>query len=507
MAFAITQACCNDASCLSVCPVNCIHPTPDEPDFGKTDLLHIDPRACIDCGACADVCPVQAITRVSRLPASQAVYADINAAYFADKPVVAEWDPPRFPPAGLSSVGGLRVAVVGTGPAACYAAQSLLRTADVRVTMLERLPVPGGLARFGVAPDHLATRRIAEHFAQVFTHPRVTLRLGTEVGRDVSLDELARTHDAVVWAVGADTDRTLDVPGEDLPGSLSARTLVGWYNGHPHVPADAVDLAGVERVVLVGNGNVAVDVARVLTADPEALAATAIAPHALAALRAHRVREVVLVARRGPEHAAFTRSEALALGQVPGVELGVEDSPATAAALAAVPETAAASALRGARRVTVDWTAPPPPGARVVLTFDRTTAALHAGPDGRVGAIELRPTGSGGEATTGITAATTTVPTQLVVSSVGYRGTPLAGLPQDPATATVRNDAGRVLAEDGTPVPGQYVVGWARRGSAGGIGDNRADAEEVVRHLLADAVAARSGAPAPRRRLLPLRRR
>lgn len=490
MAFAITQACCNDASCLSVCPVNCIHPTPDEPDFGTTDLLHIDPRACIDCGACADVCPVEAITRVSRLTPDQAVYADINADYYADRPVDPGWDAPRFPPAGLSDVRGLRIAVVGTGPAACYAVQSLLRTADVRITMVERLSHPGGLARFGVAPDHLATRRIAEHFAHVFTHPRVTLRLGTEVGRDVSAAELARDHDAVLWAVGADGERTLGVPGEQLPGSLSARTLVGWYTGHPGVPADAVDLAGVERVVLVGNGNVAVDVARILTADPEALAGTDIAPHALAALRRHRVREVVLVARRGPEHAAFTRSEALALTRVPGVDVVVDDSPGVGVTLDALPATAAASAVRDALRLAVDWTAPPAPGRRVVLAFDRTPTAVGPGPDGRVAVVEL--------------GADDAVPAQLVVAATGYRGTALDGVPFDAEASTVRNEGGRVVGEDGVVVPGQYVVGWARRGTTGGIGDNRADAEEVVRALLTDAAAAPR--PAPRRRLLPLLR-
>ena len=159
MAFVITQSCCNDASCLSVCPVNCIHPTPDEPDFGKTDLLHVDPRACIDCGACADVCPVDAIAQETRLSPAQAGYAEINAAYFEGRPVAPVWDAPRFPPVGLGAVRGRSVAVVGSGPAACYAAQALLRTANVRVTMLERLPLPGGLARFGVAPDHLADRK------------------------------------------------------------------------------------------------------------------------------------------------------------------------------------------------------------------------------------------------------------------------------------------------------------------------------------------------------------
>ena len=499
MAFAITQACCNDASCLSVCPVNCIHPTPDEPDFGTTDLLHIDPRACIDCGACADVCPVEAITRVSRLTEDQAVYADINAAYFADRPVDPGWDTPRFPPAGLSAVRGLRVAVVGTGPAACYAAQSLLRTANVRITMVERLSAPGGLARYGVAPDHLATRRITEHFSHVFTHPRVTVRLGTEVGRDLSAAELAREHDAVLWAIGADGDRTLDVPGEQLAGSVSSRTLVGWYTGHPSVPADAVDLTGVQRVVLIGNGNVAVDIARILTADPETLARTDIAPHALAALRRYRVREVVLVARRGPEHAAFTRSEALALTRVPGVEVVVDDAPGasgldTAAALDGLSDTAAASAVRTVDRVAVDWSAAPPAGRRVVLAFGRSPVGISPGSDGRVAAVMLRRNGAGEP---------TTVPAQLVVASIGYRGTELPGVPFDAATATVRNLGGRVVDDTGAPVPGQYVVGWARRGTAGGIGDNRVDAEEVVRALLTDAAATPRRAP---RRLLPLLR-
>lgn len=491
MAFVITQSCCNDASCLSVCPVNCIHPTPDEPDFGTTDLLHVDPRACIDCGACADACPVDAVVAAPRLRADQAEYAAINADYFADRPVTPAWDAPVFPPPGLSRTTGLRVAVVGTGPAACYATQSLLRTAGARVTMFERLPVPGGLARFGVAPDHVATRRIAEHFAHVFAHPRVTLRLGVEVGRDVGHDELRRRFDAVVWAVGATGERHLGVPGEDLPGSLGARTLVGWYTGHPDVAADSVDLAGVERVVVVGTGNVALDAARVLTADPETLAGTEIAPHALAALRAHRVREVVVVGRRGPAHAAFTRPEMIALRGVPGLDVVVADTPGVGAELDALADTAPAGALRTAARVDPALPDRPGPGRRVVLWFGATPTAVTG--EARAEGLTL-DTGRGGPGVD--------LPAQLVLRAIGYRATPVPGLPFDDATATVPHDQGRVVGPDGAPVPGSYVVGWVKRGPTGGIGDNKTCAEETVRSLLDDA-AARDGAGPVRRRAIP----
>ena len=188
------------------------------------------------------------------------------------------------------------MAIIGTGPAACYTAQALLRVPSCRVTFYDRLQVPGGLARFGVAPDHTGTRRIGEHFRSLFVHPRVTMKLGVDVGSDVSHEAVGRAHDRVVYAVGADTDRPLDIPGIDLPGSISARTLVGWYTGHPDVAADAIDLTGVRRVTVIGNGNVALDAARILTADPDRLVATDIAPHALAALRNSTVCEVVVAA-------------------------------------------------------------------------------------------------------------------------------------------------------------------------------------------------------------------
>ncbi|MFD4785333.1 FAD-dependent oxidoreductase [Rhodococcus qingshengii] len=467
MAFAITQNCCNDASCLSVCPVNCIHPTPDEPDFGKTDLLHIDPRACIDCGACADACPVEAITRVSRLTPEQAIYADVNAAYYENHPGEHVWDAPKFPPPSIRNLGELQVAIVGTGPAACYAAQALLRTADAKVTFFDRLPLPGGLARFGVAPDHTGTRRIGEHFRALFTHPRVTMRLGVEVGKDVGHAELAERYDSVVYAVGADVDRTWDLPGTELSGSVSARTLVGWYTGHPDVPADAVDLDGVERVVIVGNGNVALDAARILTADPEDLAGSEIASHALRALRTSVIREVVVCARRGPEHAAFTRSECQALVTRPGVSVVVAGEDDRASTIDALPITAPASALKGAASVSLG-SEPGPGERRIVFAFGQIPVALD-GP-GRVTAVDL---GAG-----------VSIDAQLVLRAIGYQGSALPGVPFDDVRGTFDNIAGRVTGLDRT-----YVVGWAKRGANGGIGDNRADAEETVHHLVNDALA------------------
>ncbi|MDU0288371.1 FAD-dependent oxidoreductase [Saccharothrix longispora] len=484
MAYAITQTCCNDASCVAVCPVNCIHPTPDEPDFGTTEMLYVDPRACIDCGACADACPVDAIFPVDALSAAMEPYARINAEHYADRDVVAEaadpspnfhrWAPPVFDRTIPGDLEPLDVAVVGTGPAGMYAVEDLLLHTNARVTLIDRLPVAGGLVRYGVAPDHPSTKKIGDVFARFHTHPRLRLRLGVEVGRDVTADELAARHDAVVYAVGAAAARPLGIPGEGLPGSLAATTVVAWYNGHPDVPADAVD-PSAERVVLVGTGNVALDVARILTADPATLEGTAIAPGALARLRSGKVREVVLLARRGPDVAAYTRPELLALLGRDDLDVVVDaHDPRTAAAIDAAAPTGKAGLLRGAAREAVDWSAPPPRGTRrIVLRF-------HSAPLEVVGDAEvrgLRVTGPDGDVE---------IAAGRVVRAVGYRGTPLPGLPFDEVTGTVPHTGGRVAGRTGA-----YVVGWAKRGPSGGIGANRADAAETVGTLLADVAAGR----------------
>ncbi len=478
MAFAITQTCCADASCVSVCPVNCIHPTPDEPDFGTTDMLYVDPDTCIDCGACADACPVDAIFPAGALTGPLAAYPDINAEYYAERDVLAEatvapnfhrWSPPSFARILPSDFAPLDVAVVGTGPAGMYAVEDLLLHTDSRVTLIDRLPAAGGLIRYGVAPDHPSTKKIGETFARFHDHPRLRLRLGVEAG-----PELAERHDAVIYAVGATEARPLGIPGEDLPGSLPAAAVVGWYNGHPDIAPDAVDLSA-ERVVVVGTGNVALDVARILTADPSSLAGTSLAPAALARLRSSKVREVVVLARRGPEDAAYTRSELLALAARGDLVVDGHD-PRIAAAIDGGDGKAAL--LRGLPREAVDWSSPPPDGRRIVLRF-------HSSPVAFTGDTEVRSVLTSGGAE---------IPAGRVVRAAGFRGAPVAGLPFDTETGTVPNVSGRVT-------PGTYVAGWIKRGPSGGIGANKACARETVGALLEDAVAGRLRTRAPRRGL------
>ncbi|MGW5741797.1 FAD-dependent oxidoreductase [Amycolatopsis sp. NPDC003861] len=477
MAFAITQTCCADATCVSVCPVNCIHPTPDEPDFGTTDLLYIDPATCIDCGACADACPVDAIFPAGDLTGPLRAYEQINANYYAGRDVLADvsvapnfhrWAPPSFTRVLPSDFAPLDVAVVGTGPAGMYAVEDLLLHTNARVTLIDRLATAGGLIRYGVAPDHPSTKKIGETFARFHDHPRLRLRLGVSAGA-----ELAERHDAVIYAVGATEARRLGIPGEDLPGSLPAATVVGWYNGHPDVEPDAVDLSA-ERVVVVGTGNVALDIARILTADPEALAETPIASEALARLRSAKVREVVLLARRGPETAAYTRPELLALAARGG--LVVDDDPRVAAAIDGAQPGDKAAWLQGVPRERVDWSSPPPEGRRIVLRF-------HSAPLAFDGDTEVRAV---------VTADGAEIPAGRVIRAAGFRGAPVPGLPFDDEAGIVPNSAGRVSGR-----PGVYVAGWIKRGPSGGIGANKACARETVGSLLEDAVAGR----------LPVRRR
>ena len=507
MAYAITQACCSDASCVAVCPVNCIHPTPDEPDFGTTDMLYVDPRACIDCGACADACPVDAIFPVDTLlQGPDAAYADLNREHYDDTEADAAWDEPRFPVALENHASRLRVAVVGTGPSASYTAATLLTT-SAEVTVLERLPEAGGLVRFGVAPDHRSTKAIGHRFATVLRNPRLQLFLGVEVGRDVSHRELMAHHDAVVYAVGASTDVALGVPGEDLPGSLPARTFVGWYNGHPEVPGDLVRLTSPDRddtthgrAVVVGNGNVALDMARLLLTDPDALisapepggpADTDLAVHAGRELRASRIREVVLVARRGPADAAYSLSELRPFLQRDDLEVVVDGGPEVADAIATAVRGSKAAALQGLPVRPLDPAAPVGPRRRLVLRFHSVVEAIDG--DERVRAVRLAPHGDvPGASSDSHSDGVVTLPTALVLRSVGYRSEAVPDLPFDPATHTVPHDLGRVVdPSTGSPVPGAYVVGWVKRGARGGIGTNRADAAETVTSLVQDANAGR----------------
>ncbi|MEV5043899.1 FAD-dependent oxidoreductase [Streptomyces griseoincarnatus] len=490
MAFAITQTCCSDATCVSVCPVNCIHPTPEERAFGSTEMLHIDPKSCIDCGACADACPVDAIFPVERLTGGQREYARLNAAYYEGEdhrpeqpvrgPVFHDWGAPSFDRVLPPDFGPLRVAVVGTGPAGMYAARDLLLHTPAEVTLIDRLPVAGGLVRYGVAPDHPSTKKAGESFARFLTHPRVRLCLGLEVGDGgMTADELAAHHDAVIYAVGAPEARRLGVPGEDRPGSVAASEFVAWCNGHPDVAPDAFELSA-DRAVVVGNGNVALDAARLLVSDPATLQGTPIASHALAGLRRGKVREVVVLGRRGPQHAAYTRPELLALKHLSGVDLLVDDhDPAVGAAIDGAADQDKAAVLKDVRREAVDWSLPPAADGRRRIVFRFLSAPAEVRGEESVRAV--RVTGAAGE---------TEIPAGTVLRAVGHRGTPLDGLPFDESTGTVPNDRGRVTGR-----PGAYVVGWIKRGASIGIGANRVCATETVGSLLDDAASGRLPAP------------
>lgn len=497
MTFVITQRCCNDASCVAVCPVDCIRPTPGQPEFAKAEMLYIDPLTCIDCGACAPACPVDAIYRDSELPPQLERYRDINAAWFKEAPLIPNRDigaPPEQPAAELSA---LKVAIVGAGPAGCYAAQELLEHAGAEVSLLERLPTPFGLVRAGVAPDHMGTKKVTEAFESALDRDRFRYYLNAEVGQHISCAELLDHHHAVVYAVGASTDRALGVPGEDLPGSHSATEFVSWYNGHPDYADRKFDLSG-ERVVIVGNGNVALDVARILTADPEQLATTDIAEHALEALRRSKVREVVLLGRRGPAQAAYTSPEFLALGHLAGVDVVIDEAEleldAATAALIEAGDPAVQLKVTLAQdyaRQSID-----PSRKRIVFRYYVSPTAFTG--DSRVDAVELvhnRLVHENGAMHAEPTDRTESLPASLVLRSIGYRGKPVEGLPFDERRGIVPNDGGRVIGADGSPLPGVFVTGWAKRGATGVIGSNKVDARETVGHLIADFQAGRLRPP------------
>ncbi|MGO3328014.1 FAD-dependent oxidoreductase [Gordonia sp. (in: high G+C Gram-positive bacteria)] len=463
MVHVITQSCCSDAACVAVCPVNCIHPTPEERGFGTSDILHVDPVACIDCGACADACPVDAIYPADRLGARDQVFIEVNASYYRDNPDISSgWSDVVYPEIPRLDPG-LRVAVVGTGPSGGYALQTLIGRTDAKVTMIDRLPTPGGLVRAGVAPDHPGTKGVLKTFDLLYRHPRTTMVGGVDVGDGPSAltpGELAQNFDAVFYAVGAPASKKLGVPGEDLPGSTSATDLVAWYNAVPGAVGD-IRIDGCSRAVIVGTGNVALDVARILVSSPQALAATDIADRALDLLQRQNVHEVVLLGRRGPEHAAYTPAEFRALEGIPGIEVIVCDSP------------------EQARDLRLDRPADPS-RRRVVVLFSTEVAGLVPDESGRVGSVDV-VTGSDPH----------TIATDLAVRSVGYRGVEIAGLPFDDETCTIPNDGGRILDADGTPIPGQYVIGWAARGARGGIGANKAHAIGAVEAFIEDAAARR----------------
>ena len=392
------------------------------------------------------------------------------------------------------STATLRVAVIGSGPAAFYAAGHLLAGDDppVAVDMIERLPTPWGLVRLGVAPDHPKLKEVSRAFEKIAARPGYRFLGNVEVGRDVTHEELTRLYGAVVYAVGAQTDRRLGIPGEDLPGSWSATAFVAWYNGHPDFQDHSFDLSH-ERAVVVGNGNVALDVARMLSLTRKELARTDTTDPAIEAIAGSGIREIVVLGRRGPVQASWTAPELGELGELAGADVLIDPEELELDAASAGELEAATPIVRRNMDLLRDFASRAPTGKprAIRLRFRVSPVALLG--ESRVEAVEaarnlLEPDGKGS-----VRAVATdeheVLPCGILFRSVGYRGVSLPGAPFDEGSGTIPNVGGRVLDGNGAAIPGVYCAGWIKRGPTGVIGTNKKDATETVDLILEDAQA------------------
>jgi ferredoxin--NADP+ reductase len=387
----------------------------------------------------------------------------------------------------------LRVAIIGAGPSGFYAAGGLLKDkkANVAVDMFERLPAPHGLVRYGVAPDHQNIKAVSKVYDRTAADPRFRFFGHVEFGKDITHDDIKAHYDAVIYAVGTPSDRKLNIPGEDLPNSLSATEFVAWYNGHP----DYVDLnpdLSCEAALVVGVGNVAMDVARILAKSVDELKSTDIADHALAALAESKVKDIYVVARRGPAQIKFTNVEIREMGHLELADIIVDPAELKldAASSASIQDNTAAQKNIDYMRAYAEIGSTGKP-RRVHFRFLLSPKEIIADDEGKIVQVKLeknrlRPTASGYIQSEGI-GEYETLDVGIVLRSVGYRGVPLPGVPFYDRWGTIPNKVGRVTDADSEEVvPGEYVVGWIKRGPSGVIGTNKPDSLESVNSLLDD---------------------
>jgi len=398
----------------------------------------------------------------------------------------------------------LRVVIIGSGPAAFYAAEHLLKQTAVRfsVDMLDRLPTPYGLVRGGVAPDHQKIKSVTSTYEKIAAHPNFRFFGNVEFGRDVKRVDLEKYFHAIVYAVGAQTDRHLGIPGESLAGSHSATEFVAWYNGHPDFRDRTFDLTA-ESVAIVGVGNVAVDVARILCLTPEELRTTDMADYAIEALSRSSVKDVYLLGRRGPVQAAFTTNEVRELGELPGADVVIRPEEIALDPLSAAEMEAARATTRAKVEIVqgflkLEAKAKP---RRLHLRFLVSPMELIGDANRRVKAVRLAHNrlvkSDSGAILCEPNGEQEMLPAALVFRSVGYRGVPLEGVPFREQAGLIPHLKGRVLAgEGGALLQGHYATGWIKRGPTGVIGNNKADSVETVNSLIEDGAAGKVNAAA-----------
>ena len=385
----------------------------------------------------------------------------------------------------------MRVAVVGSGPAGFYAAAQLLvcEQPEFSVDLFDRLPTPFGLVRAGVAPDHPKIKAVTRAFDRTARHDRFRFHGGVELGSDITRDELRAAYHAVVYAIGTATDRRLGIPGEALAGSHAATEFVAWYNGHPDYCDLEFDLLRARRVVVVGNGNVAIDVARMVALGEDELGVTDAAEHAIEVLSRAAIDEVVIVGRRGPVQAAFTNPELREMGELERADVFVDSAELELDRASAEWLTSHEARRTNRQNVEIlhEYAARVPEGKpmRVRFCFLRSPVEVLGDDEGRVRMVRLERN----ELVDGRANGTGTLeelPCELILRSIGYLGEPVADVPFDPRRGVIPNDGGRVIDDDGV-CPGEYVTGWIKRGPSGVIGTNKKDSQDTVDKLIADA--------------------
>lgn len=390
-----------------------------------------------------------------------------------------------------SETSPLRVAVIGSGPTGFFTAQHLFKQKElvVEVDLYDRLPTPFGLVRFGVAPDHMNIKKVTVGYHKVAKNPRFAFFGNVDVGTHITVEEMRDHYHMIVYCTGAQTDRRLDIPGEDLENSRTATEFVAWYNGHPDYRDHEFNLEA-ETVVVVGVGNVAVDVARILVRTPEELKATDIAEHAMEALSKSKVRRVVMLGRRGPAQAAFTNPEVKELGEMQGASVFIRPEDAepdelSKKQLEANPDRVTQKKLD----IMKEFAERGEPQGRVLeIRFLTSPTELVDDGKGAVGAVRVvrnELVEKGGRLSPRATDRSDEIPAQLVLRSVGYRGVPLPRVPFREDWGTIPHEAGRVLGE-GAAVTGEYAAGWIKRGPSGVIGTNKPCAKETVDSMLED---------------------